>query len=330
MTWDGSGNHDRIHNFSADASAGIQAQAVRFDAEFDDVSTALENCQTLTGETTPTADSPMGGFKHTGVAAATSTDNYLRADQQAQQVAIYVRDKNTTVSGTISASAAVFPTAFSDGQRVTVKVSADGSATALRAIIVNGLSANIIDNEGSAVPATRMLQDGIFDLIYDISASAFRVLTPSNQSPSNIFSAEASSQGVAFTSTGKFTAVFSAGFTAVQSHTWFYTRTGKNVMAFYDNSMTGTSDSSALLSNVNVPSSIRPGTTHKTVVEIEDGSAGREIGFVSVTATGTIQVTRVNGAGFAASGTKGLRGSNFMISWFIGDETVFVSASAGG
>jgi len=180
MPFDGSGNFDRVHNFSADASAGIQAQAVRFDAELDGIATGLENCQTLTGETTPTADSPMGGFKHKAVAVATSTDNYLRADQSSNQVGIYVRDTNTSVSGIISASAAVFPTAFTDGQRVTVKVSADGSTSAPRAIIINGLSANIIDNRGSAFLSSKMKKDGIFDLIYDSSASAFRAITPRN------------------------------------------------------------------------------------------------------------------------------------------------------
>lgn len=191
MPFDGSGNFNRVHNFSADASAGIQAQATRFDADLDGIATGLENCQTLTGETTPIADSPMGGFKHTGVAAATSTDNYLRSDQSSNQIGIYVRDTNTSVTGIISASAAVFPTAFTDGQRVTVKVSADGSTSAPRAIIVNGLSANIIDNEGSAVLASKMKKDGIFDLIYDSSASAFRSVTPRNDNDfEGLFSTE--------------------------------------------------------------------------------------------------------------------------------------------
>jgi hypothetical protein len=179
MGWNGSGTHNRIHNFSADASAGIQAQAVRFDAEFDDISTALENCQTLDGQTTPTANSPMGGFKHTGVAAATSTDNYLRADQHSQQVGIFVRDVNAGVTGKMTASASPFPTAFTEGQRVTVKVSANGSAAAPRAIVINGLSANVVDNSGSAIPASYMFKDGYFDLVYDASASAFRMLNTS-------------------------------------------------------------------------------------------------------------------------------------------------------
>jgi hypothetical protein len=47
MPWDGNGTFDRVHNFSADASAGIQAQAARFDAEFDGFKTGLENCVTV-------------------------------------------------------------------------------------------------------------------------------------------------------------------------------------------------------------------------------------------------------------------------------------------
>jgi len=178
MPFDGSGNFDRVHNFSADASAGIQAQAARFDAELDGIATGLENCQTLTGETTPTANSPMGGFAHTAVAAATSTDQYLRADQSSNQVGIYIRSAQTDATGVLSASAAVFPTAFTDGQRLTVKVTAttSASAAAVRAIIVNGLSANIVDNSGSAIPATYLFNNGTFDLIYDSSASAFRML----------------------------------------------------------------------------------------------------------------------------------------------------------
>ena len=137
MAWSGGGTFNRVHNFSADASAGIQAQAARFDAEFDAYKTGLENCQTLTGETTPTANLPMGGFRHTGVAAAVSSDSYLRADDNSKQVGIYVVDVNTTTTGKASASAPLFPAALVDGQMVTVQLTAHGSATTSRALVVN-------------------------------------------------------------------------------------------------------------------------------------------------------------------------------------------------
>jgi hypothetical protein len=83
MPWNASGTFNRVHDFTDDAAADIQAQADRFDAEFDGIVTGLENCQTLDGQTTPTAIIPMGGFKHAGVAAATSSDQYVRYDQVA-------------------------------------------------------------------------------------------------------------------------------------------------------------------------------------------------------------------------------------------------------
>lgn len=309
MTWDGAGNHDRIHNFSADASAGIQAQAARFDAEFDDISTALENCQTLTGETTPTANSPMGGFKHTGVAAATSTDNYLRADQSSNQVGIYVRDTNTGVTGVMTASAAVFPTAFTDGQRVTVKVSADGSTSAPRAIKINGLSANIVDNEGSAVPASKMKKDGIFDLIYDASASAFRMITGDNVPFTDTFSAEASAQGVAFTSAGTFTLKWT-GFVATTTTSVEFTIAGNIACLNFKNTIQASSNTTTFIcGSAEVPTYLRPTGSWTNLFGVQDAGT-HQVGRLQITAAGTFSfVSDVANSAFTASGLKGFIGN---------------------
>jgi hypothetical protein len=350
MGWNGSGTHNRIHNFSADASAGIQAQAVRFDAEFDDISTALENCQTLDGQTTPTANSPMGGFKHTGVAAATSTDNYLRADQHSQQVGIFVRDVNTGVTGKMTASASPFPTAFSEGQRVTVKVSANGSAAANRAIVVNGLSANIIDNQGSAIPASKMLKDGYFDLVYDASASAFRVLTPRNDDGvatsatvaaltsttalrassaeidtgteavkaiapdqltlSDNFGVETSSTNVTWT-----------GFTTSASSTFVWLRQGRTCIMNMQTSLLATSNSSACtVAAGGLPAKIRPrGETFLPVIVVDTSVESQ--GWIELQTNGGIELHKtadVDNNGFTASGTKGMR-SNVYFTYRLSD-----------
>ena len=187
MAWDGGGTFARVHNFSADASAGIQAQAARFDAEFDGFKTGLENCQTLTGETTPTANLPMGGFRHVGVAAAVSSDNYLRADDNSKQVGIYVVDVNTTTTGKASASATIFPAALVDGQRITVQLKAQGSAGTNRVMIVNGLSANVVDAWGSAIPGNVYGSGSMVDMVYSSTQAAWQVLTqPTNFAPYNV------------------------------------------------------------------------------------------------------------------------------------------------
>jgi hypothetical protein len=298
MPWDGNGTFDRVHNFSADASAGIQAQAARFDAEFDGFKTGLENCVTVDGQTTVTGDADMGGFKHTGVAAATSTDNYLRADQNANQVGIFVRDVNTGVTGRISASAAVFPTAFTDGQRVTVKVSADGSTSATRTIAINGLSANILDNEGSAVPASKMLQNGIFDLVYDADASAFRTVTPRNDL-------------VYDEDSGNLSAVW-VGFASANWH-----RSGKTVHLRVSTMSSANSDSSAMRLT-NLPASLTPTVAQVYPVTglVDNGSAT----FGSVLISGTSATFGFGagnplGGGFTTSGVKGFQTASISFSW---------------
>lgn len=319
MPFDGSGNFDRVHNFSADASAGIQAQATRFDAELDGMATGLENCQTLTGETTPTADSPMGGFKHTGVAAATSAGNYLRSDQSSNQVGIYVRDTNTSETGIMSASAAVFPLSFTDGQRVTVKVSASGSATAPRVIIINGLSANVIDNEGSAMPATRMLKDETFDLIYDSSAVAFRAITDVKKIAT---SAEVSTgtdvlkivtpatlKSFLDIETGSFTANW-VGFTTSPTTTVDYTKLGNIViMVFGTATELATSDSTDLRWTTNdIPASIAPSKIQRFYQVVQDN--GSNVLGSALIDGGTRRIDfgadAISSGLFTATGTKGI------------------------
>jgi len=296
MGWNGSGTHNRVHNFSADASAGIQAQAVRFDAEFNDISTALENCQTLTGETTPTANSPMGGFKHTGVAAATSTDNYLRSDQTSQQVGIFVRDANAGLSGKMTASASPFPTAFTEGQRVTVRVSANGSAAAPRAIVINGLSANILSNRGSTVLAKEMLKDGYFDLIYDASASAFRTITPRNDA-----------QGIAQTSTGTFSATWQ-GFTSAQSNVIEFTKTGNLVTLSFVTAINVTSSTNGLLTSTSaLPAFLIPDGGAKCLHPVRDNGT-MAIGNLEVVTDGTIRMAKDIADPQGVFTTSGLKG----------------------
>lgn len=88
MPWSGS-DFQRSYNFSADASAGINILASRIDGEFDNFETGLEACLKTDGTNAPAADFAMGGYKHTNVGAANSTNQYLRLDQYQQQTPIF-------------------------------------------------------------------------------------------------------------------------------------------------------------------------------------------------------------------------------------------------
>lgn len=72
MPFDGSGNFNRIHNWTNDAAANIKILASRHDAEDTNFSAGLSQCLTRDGQTQPTADIPMNGRKITNLAAPTN------------------------------------------------------------------------------------------------------------------------------------------------------------------------------------------------------------------------------------------------------------------
>ena len=122
---------------------------------------------------------------------------------------------------------------------------------------------------------------------------------------------------------GSFTVTFpDTVFTTVQTHTWYYVRTGQVVVAFYTAELSGTSNANYFLSDVSIPAAIRPNATQKTTIEIKDNGT-KEVGFIGITATGQVQVTRVTGSAFTSSGTKALAAAKFTITWFLGDQTAF-------
>ena len=165
MGWSG-GTFSRVHNFSADASAGIQAQASRFDAEFDEYKAGLENCVTRDGQNAASGNLPMGGNKHTGVGAATSAQEYLRADQNTQQTGIWLVGHSPS-GGVFSASADVFPAALQDGMRIHAKSSSNNFivSASTGTIIINGLTAPLFTG-GNQVVAS---QSAVFEAYYDNS-----------------------------------------------------------------------------------------------------------------------------------------------------------------
>lgn len=142
--WNGAGDFQRVHNFSADASAGIKILASRQDAEWANFETGLENCLTRTGENSPAADLPMAGRKHTNVGAATSVTQYLRVDQFIRSFPIYCAFGGTAEA--MSASAQFALTSLTAGVQVllscpsvntttsvTLGLNGAGTATVLRA-----------------------------------------------------------------------------------------------------------------------------------------------------------------------------------------------------
>ena len=87
MSYNGSGVFVRLYNWVTDAAAVTPISSTKMDAEFDGVATGLTNCVTKDGQTTITANLPMSGFKHTGVANASASNEYAAFGQIATSIA---------------------------------------------------------------------------------------------------------------------------------------------------------------------------------------------------------------------------------------------------
>lgn len=83
MAWSG-GTFTRAQGsteWQDDAALQIGIEAATHDNQDNDLATGINTCLTKDGQNTPTANLPMGGYKHTGVGDATATGQYTTYNQ---------------------------------------------------------------------------------------------------------------------------------------------------------------------------------------------------------------------------------------------------------
>jgi hypothetical protein len=178
MGWDGAGGYVRQHNFSADASAGINILAARMDAEIDDVASAMTLAWARNGQNVPTQDMPMGGRKFVNVGAPTSVSNFIRAREFIENVPIFMQDVESS-SDRISVSSQYFTSVSSnqapgDGTKIMVRVNSNKSSAVL---YLDGHSANVEYQDGNRI-AGAMVSGGIYELTYSSADTAWKLPAP--------------------------------------------------------------------------------------------------------------------------------------------------------
>lgn len=146
-----------------------------------DIAVALTQSLAKDGQTTPTANLPMGGYKHTGAAAGSARTDYATISNLQDGTGIYVSTVGGTVDAiTLTPSPAI--TAYTAGQ--TFSFIASGANTGAVTVNVSGLGAKDVTVNGTSrlyagdIPsgATVLITyDGTrFQLIRNGSSSSFR------------------------------------------------------------------------------------------------------------------------------------------------------------
>jgi len=169
-----------------------------------DIATALTGSIASDGQTTPTANLPMGNYAHTGVANATVRNMYASAGQVQDGALAYL----TSVSGTntITAIGAVGMSAYVAGQRFSFI--AAGNNTGAVTININSAGAKSIVKNGSvALQSGDMASGAAYEIVYD--GTNFQLINP--KSSTSVSSVSGGSTGIFMASTTAVTATISAG-----------------------------------------------------------------------------------------------------------------------
>lgn len=191
------GTFTPLYNWQTDKANGIKIRADRMDGQDGDIATGLTDCVTRDGQSPATANLPMGGFKHTGVALASARTDYLRASQ--------IQDNDLTyclTAGTIDAyTASPSPAAGSlvAGLTLYIRMHASNLSTT-PTLNISGLGATTIAHcDLTPLAPFELLQNGVYEVTY---AGTAGILLPNKAEPVSIHAVREKTTIVASPATG--------------------------------------------------------------------------------------------------------------------------------
>lgn len=172
MGFDGNGNYTRTNGTQTGSTlwqdraaiAPATISASEHDAEMNDVATALTACLKADGSKTATNNQPMGGFKHTGVADATLSNQYATLGQV--QTGLTVNDLVVSANNTGSA---LRVTQIGTGEALRIEDSANPDTTPF---VVTGAGDVGI---GTASPSVKLQVEGQGLFNVNTSTDAVRI-----------------------------------------------------------------------------------------------------------------------------------------------------------
>lgn len=177
MSWNGSGQFNRLYSWVADKAAGLNISSSRMDADSNDIaSNGFGNCLTRDGQGAASANLPMNTFRHTGVGDGVARTDYASLGQLEDGIVNWAAAGGSADALTVTLSPAV--TALKDGQVILARAGA-ANATTTPTLNVNGLgAATITKRGGAAVVANEWLNLSELIFRYNLANTRFELLNP--------------------------------------------------------------------------------------------------------------------------------------------------------
>ncbi len=153
--------------WTGDAGNGIGIEAGRHDTQDNDFTTGINSTLNKDGTNVPSANLPMGGFRHTGVGLATARDSYATLGQAQDGTAIWGGTSGGTANAqTLTLSPAI--TAYAAGQRFGYFAVATN--TGALTININGLGAKAVQWRNLALTGNEIEINAAVEIVYDGTA----------------------------------------------------------------------------------------------------------------------------------------------------------------
>jgi len=162
MSYNGSGTFV-INSTGQPVVTNTVISSTAFNALTADLATGLTTALTKDGQTTPTANIPMGTFKFTGLGAGSSATDSANLSQVQSSVGSFL-----TAAGTDTITASVSPSlsAYAVGQ--TFKFIAAATNTGAVTINISTLGAkSILKNGATALSAGELVSGSMYQIVYD-------------------------------------------------------------------------------------------------------------------------------------------------------------------
>lgn len=170
MARNGSGTFSRVAGTPYVYGTIISETTVN--AEMDDIATALTASLAKDGQTTPTANLPMGTYRHTGVGAATERTHYARV-AEVQDGALSVLG---TVAGTntVTVTAALSMAAYAVGQVFQFVPAATNTGAAT--LNVNSIGAGAVQLNGKALVGGELVSGVPVQVFVSATTPVFQII----------------------------------------------------------------------------------------------------------------------------------------------------------
>jgi hypothetical protein len=173
--------------------SGSTIESAKVNSNFSDIGSEITASLAKDGQTVPTANLPMGTFKHTNVGAASARTDYARASQIADNSMGYAASSGTD---TITAAPSPGITAYAIGQRFTLKKDSNANTGAVTLNINSVGAGSVTWPDGSALAAADLPANCAFEVVVQATTPVFHLVGPGN-----------------FTGTGKIVKAISPAFT---------------------------------------------------------------------------------------------------------------------